>query len=212
MLRFQTHPDVVFMAILQESMAMMIDQLREMEGDLSSAGEDPYDRENLLPNAGRVFNTVTAMNTLRQILRCHRENMLFHMNNYHFLILYDTLQHYCKIRNDMVRTSDDLREKEKLTVIGGVQIEVIKFDDLIAVYFFDIDFLLDTETVIGLGLDKRSLLGIHNETFGISQGLSPHPEELKLVADDYDRYDPAEQPLLWSEKSKKYPDLKSSGE
>lgn len=138
--------------------------------------------------------------------------MLFHMNNYHFLILYDTLQHYCEIRNDMVRTSDDLREKEKLTVIGGVQIEVINFDDLIAVYFFDIDFLLDTETVIGLGLDKRSLLGIHNETFGISQGLSPHPEELKLVADDYDRYDPAEQPLLWSEKSKGYPDLKSSGE
>jgi hypothetical protein len=185
MLRFQTHPDMVFMAIPQESMAMMIDQLREMEGDLSSAGDNLYGLENLLPNAGRVFNTVTAMNTFGQLLRCHREDMLFHMNNYHFLILYDTLQHYCEIRNDMVRTSDDLREKEKLTVIGGVHIEVINFDDLIAIYFFDIDFLLRTETVIGLGLDRRSLLGIHNETFGISQGLTPHPEELELKAGDH---------------------------
>lgn len=58
--------------------------------------------------------------------------------------------------------------------------------------------------------DGRKMLGIHNEAFGISHGLTPHSEELALRADEYERYDPAEQDQLWSESSKVYPDMKAS--
>ncbi len=97
-------------------------------------------------------------------------------------------------------------------MLGGIQIERIKFDDLIDIYFLDIDFLMETETITVLGFDGRKMLGIHNEAFGISHGLSPHSEELVLRADEYDRYDPAEQPQFWSESSKVYPDMKASDE
>jgi hypothetical protein len=82
----------------------------------------------------------------------------------------------------MLLTADGVREKEELSMIAGFRIEKIDFDGLVALYFFDIDFLLDSETVSDLGLDKRAMLGIQNETFGISQGMSPHPEELELSA------------------------------
>jgi hypothetical protein len=210
MLKFQTHPDRVFTDILQESMSLMVDQLRIMEEKLLNNGKH-RDIQILLPNAETVFNVGTALNTLRRMLHCHWENVVFCMNSYHFLILYDVLQHYCDIRNDMLLTADGVREKEELSMIAGVRIEKIDFDGLVALYFFDIDFLLDSETVSDLGLDKRAMLGIQNETFGISQGMSPHPEELELSADEHDRHDPAEQPLLWSESSTVYPDMYTSG-
>ncbi len=211
MLKFQTNPDRVFTMIINESMSLMIDQLREMEENLSDTG---YTRslEDLLPDAYRVFNIQSALHTLRLILRCHCENVVYCMNDYHFLILYDTLQYYCDVHNDMVRTADDVNDKEDLSLIGGVQIEEIDFDNIIGMFFFDIDFLLDTKTVTGLGLDGRKMLGIHNEAFGISHGLNPHSEELALRADEYDRYDPAEQDQLWSESSKVYPDMNASDE
>ncbi len=210
MLKFQTNPDVVFMAILSDSMSLMVDQLREVEEELLMPGLKRDDLQIILPNACRVFNAGTAIHTLRQMLNCHREKLLYCMNDYHFLILYDTLQNFCDIHNDFVRTADDVREKEELSMLGGIQIERINFDDLIDIYFFDIDFLLDTKTVTGLGLDGRKMLGIRDEAFGISHGLTPHSEELALIADEYERYDPAEQDQLWSESSKVYPDTKAS--
>lgn len=212
MLKFQTPPDKVFTIILQESMSLMIDQLRELEEYSEHAGTSPDKLKNLLPNAGRVFNWETALCVLRKMLICHKETCLYVLNDYHYLLLYDTLQNLCDIHNDMVRTSLNLKDKEETSRLGGVHIERINFDDLIAVYFHDIDFLLDAETVLRLGLDKREILGIHVETFGISQGLAPHPEELEIKPDDNDEYEMTEYPKFWSRSSKVYPDMKASDE
>ncbi len=66
--------------------------------------------------------------------------------------------------------------------------------------------------MIKLGLDKRKILGIHDETFGISQGLAPHPDELAIKPDDNDEYEMIERPKFWSRLSKVYPDMKESDE
>jgi hypothetical protein len=58
MLKFQTHPDRVFTDILQESMSLMVDQLRIMEEKLLNNGKH-RDIQILLPNAETVFNVIT---------------------------------------------------------------------------------------------------------------------------------------------------------
>ncbi len=208
MLKFQTHPDIIFTTILHESMSLIIDQIRELDNSSERTGTTPDHLETLLPNAGMVFKAETALRVLKNMLVSLKEPWLYVLNNYHYLLLYDTLQYFCEIHNDLVRTAPDLEEKKEVSMIGGIQIEYIDFDDIVGMFFFDTDFLLDTETVIDLGLDKRALLGIHGETFSISQGLSPHPEELALIRDDTEMDYPAEQQLLWSETSSVYPDLK----
>lgn len=209
MLRFQNPPDKIFTAMLGKSIDIIIDQLREIinsrsEGDIRGNG-----LENLMPAACRVFTPETALKILEKLLICHRSRDMYRLNNYHYLLLYDTLFHYCEIHNDMVRTAANGREKEEVSDLGGFHVERINFDDLIAMYFYDIDFLMDTDTMIKLGLEKRNMLGIHTETFGISQGLVPHPEELAIKRDDYNEYAGEAPSVFWSESSKEYPDLKA---
>ncbi len=48
-------------------------------------------------------------------------------------------------------------------------------------YFWNTDFLLEGPTLAGLGPDARKFMDVSDEAFGISQGLPPHPDELKLT-------------------------------
>ena len=203
-------PDGIFTAMLEKSIEIIIDQLRELINTRLEKGTRGNEFEYLMPNAGRVFTPEAALKTLREILICHKRENLYRLNNYHYLLLYDTLYNYCEIHNDLVRTAADGREKKEVSDLGGFYVERIDFDDLIAMFFFDTDFLMDAETVVKLGLDKRKMLGIHGETFGISQGLVPHPEELELKRDDFDEYAGEEHPEFWSESSNVYPDMKAS--
>ncbi len=185
MLRFQNYPDRIFMAILTESMEIVIDQIRELLAvhRKNEVGTGTF--ESLMPNAASVFVAETALNTLKRMLHCHKGPGLYYLNDYHYLLLYDTLEHFCIFHNDMVRTAPNEFEKNKNTRIAGVHIEKINFDDLIDIYFFDIDFLMGQNVVMNLGLDMRKGLGIQDETFAISQGLAPHPEELKFMDEKY---------------------------
>ncbi len=207
MLRFQNHPDNIFMAILTGSMEIMIDQIRESLAvhRKNDAGAAPL--EFLMPNAAGVFVPETALTTLKKMLRYHAGPGLYYLNDYHYLLLYDTLDFFCTIHNDMVRIASNVREKNKASRIAGVHVEKINFDNLIAMYFYDTDFLLDANTMINLGLDKRKVLGVHEETFGISQGLAPHPEELRfrLVKEEIPELRVTSQ--FWGFNSKVYPDL-----
>ena len=198
------------MAILTDSMEMMIDQIRELlaVNRKRAVGSGPL--ESLMPNAGRSFNSETALKTLKKMLQCHKGPGFYHLNNYHYLLLYDTLESFCEIHNDLVRTAPNDREKNKASRIAGVHVERISFDDLTAMYFYDTDFLLDADTVINLGLDKRKLLGIHEETFGISQGLAPHPEELRIRKGKEEIPELRVTSRFWGPDSRVYPDLKTT--
>ncbi len=211
MLRFQTAPDRIFMAIIQESLELMIDQIRTVKliGQNEEARE--YELGSLLPNAGNVFNSSNSIKTVKRLLVCHKRPGLYNLNDYHYLLLYDTLLNFCEIHNEMVRVSVGADARRREAKVGAFNIEKIDFDVLIGVYFFNLDFLLDAETVIDLGFEKRKELGLQDETFSISQGLAPHPEELKVTV--YRR----EKPLLviqshfWGRSSRVYPDLEAAG-
>ena len=212
MLRFQTAPDRIFMAILQESLELMIDQIRTIKMIRHREEEREYELSALLSNVGKVFNYVTALKTLKRMLVCHRRPGLYNLNDYHYLLLYDTLLNFCEIHNDMVRVSSSAGAKKREAKVGAFYIEKIDFDLLIGVYFYDTDFLLDAETVIKLGIEKRIELGIQDETFGISQGLAPHPEELKITVNKNEKPFLATQSRYWGKSSSVYPDLEVVGE
>ncbi len=183
----------------------MIDQIREFEEYSEYIGTIQDNFENLLPNAARVFNAGTALHTIRQMLKCHKDTWLYVLNDYHYLLLYDTLQYFCEIYNDMAAEIPTVYENNKRAILGGIYIEKIHFEELLSIYFYDIDFLLSADTVFGLGLDNRECLGIKDETFSISQGLSPHHEELKLKLCDNEDPVPPVPSRNWSQSSTEYP-------
>jgi hypothetical protein len=204
MLRFETPPDKIFTAILEESMSLMIDRIREIKAAKEDAGNE---LEDLMPTAGKVFGPATALKTLKRMLACHKRPGLYRLNDYHYLLLYDTLQYFCEIHNDMVKVACSMSEKQRTSRVGAFYIERINFDDLIGIYFYDTDFLMEGDTVMGLGLERRKALGLHDETFGISQGMAPHPEELKLKMQDNEKPVLIIQSRYWGPSSRVYPDL-----
>jgi hypothetical protein len=189
MLRFQAPPDEIFMAILEEGIMLMIDQIRSIKSFSRNKEDEKEHCKSLLPFACNVFNSETALRTLKSMLTYHKKPGLFVLNDYHYLLLYDTLQYYCDVHNDMVKNTLDRNEKKKASLVGTFYIEEIFFDDLIDIYFYDTDFLLNADTVVNLGVDNRKALGLNDETFGISQGLSPHPEELKIKTHNFNPED-----------------------
>jgi hypothetical protein len=207
MLRFQTPPDEIFMAILEESIMLMIDQIRVMKSFSRNKEDEKAHCKNLLPFAGMVFNSETALRTLKSMLTYHRKPEVFVLNDYHYLLLYDTLQYYCDVHNDMMKNIPDRKEKKKASLAGTFYIEEILFDDLIDIYFYDTDFLFNADTVVNLGFDNRKALGLNDETFGISQGLAPHPEELKIRKHKYEEPDLVTQTVFWRLGSRVYPDM-----
>lgn len=207
MLGFQNPPDKIFTEIIDESIKLMIDHIREIE----DSGQDEVKAEEafqcLFPFACRVFNRETALHTLGRMLQYNKRPGLYRLNDYHYLLLYDTLQNLCDIHNDMVRDAPDRIEKKKASKIGSFYIEKINFDDLLSVYFFDLDFLIDAETMFELGSENRNHLGINNETFGISQEMAPHPEELIMTLQEKETPALASRQGFWCASSRVYPDV-----
>ena len=148
MLRFQIPPDKIFMAILEGSITLTIDQIRENKFISQDKEVVNEDFESLLPIAGKVFNYETALKTLKRMLICHKRPGLYSLNDFHYLLLYDALQQFCEIHNDMVIDAYSENEKKRMSKIGAFYIEEIDFDDLIGIYFYDIDFLIDADTIL----------------------------------------------------------------
>jgi len=116
------------------------------------------------------------------------------------------LEWLCDFHNDQIAGAKG-KSKRNLSKIGEFYIREIDFDSIISVYFFDTDFLMNQELMLRLGTDGRQYLGMNDETFSITTGLSPHPEELGLkiyTGDDATRV--SEESDLFGPKSRRYPD------
>jgi len=111
------------MAILTNSMEVMIDQIRELQAVNQKREVGAGTLESLMPNAGRVFNSETSLKTLKTMLHCHKGPAVYRLNDYHYLLLYDTLEYFCDTRNEMLRTAPNAREKNKASRIAGVHTE-----------------------------------------------------------------------------------------
>jgi len=206
MLRFQTAPDRVFTEILTEGIEMMISEITDLLEYAEDEKEEKEELKWLLPNASKVFNTKTALNTLEQMLICHKKPEVYYLNDYHYLLLYDTLENFCIIKNDLVKDAKTNKDKREISKIGSFYIEELDFDGIIDIYFFDVDFLIDADTIMELGLEGREQLNINKETFALTQGLAPHPEELMIKELKQEKAAIREPSILFGTKSKVYPD------
>jgi hypothetical protein len=180
MLRFQSQPDDVFTAILKDGIEYMIESIKEFvfkEKDKKEANED---FKWLLPDACKVYNPNTAVDTLKRMLICLERPRLYYLNDYHYLLLFDSLEHFCVVHNDLVNDAPTSIDREEVSQIGDYFIEKLLFDEMVDIYFYDTDFLFDPEAILDLGLKGRQQMAINQEAFAITQGLAPHPEELKI--------------------------------
>ena len=207
MLRFQSHPDKVFTAILKDSIELMTDEIHDAVSLAKSTEELSEYLNSFLPNASKVFNPQTALNTLNEILVCLAKPQLYQLNDYHYLLLYDTLSNLCDLHNKAVREAEIKADRKQISQIGNYYIEKLLFHEMVDIYFYDIDFLIDTEEAFQLGIEGRKNMDVSEATFAISQGLAPHPEELSLVVHEGETLIETEPSPYFGSKSKVYPDF-----
>jgi hypothetical protein len=167
MLGFAQRPDLIFLAILHDA----LEDLQEILTDLEAE-----DWTAQYPTAVRCFSRNLARTTLGQLLTASRADQVYQLTDNHWLLLYDCLRIYCTIHNDYAREAPT-----QTLPVDPYRIGPIDFNALTDGYFWDTDFLLEGPTLAGLGPDGRKSMDVADEVFGISQGLPPHPEELKLT-------------------------------
>lgn len=208
MLLFQRPPDVVFQAILRDSIDYSIDFIKDLidnnEYDEARAREG---LKGFYPAMVKVFTPSLARTTLLNLRRRLGRPEIYSLNNYHYLLLYDVMDFYADIHNDMVAISDSRKDKREVSLVDPFYIETIDMDGIVEMYFYDIDFLTDAETMLNIPDWLRRTFS--PETFGLSQGMLPHAEELELKIDasvDTGLYK-VTQSTYFGPKSKVYPDF-----
>ena len=206
-MRFANQPDTVFQAILRVSLDVALDEIDDLldvhENDDVPAKED---FAGIFPVMARVFTPGLARASLQRLRDRLDQPAIYYLNDYHYLLLFDALQSYTVLHNDMVASARSGEEKRESSRIDPFFIERIDFDWLLGLYFFDIDFLTPPEVMLNIPPDFKE--SFNPEAFGISQGLLPHPEELELNVDRVEgpqRYRVV-APLYFGPKSKVYPD------
>jgi hypothetical protein len=208
MLRFKKPPDAVFQAILRKSIGyatdVMSDLLRVFNHDDSVTKQEFM---SLFPETGRVFPPSVAMAALMKLRSCLDKPEVYNCTDYHYLLLYDVLNFYADIHNGLVMKAGNKRKRKEASFIDPFHIEKINVDEMVDLYFFDHNFLIDSDTLLNLpDLVRRTL---RPELFGLCQGLPPHPEELELERDPYiDRnLYKVEPSRFFGPGSKEYPDF-----
>lgn len=159
MFRFKIPPDVVFQAILRKSIGQAIDIISDL---LAIYNYDDSRMEAdflvLFPEIARVYPPSLARATLINLQRCLDRPEIYHLNEYHYLLLYDVLGFYADIHNNLVAVSKSKKYKKEASFIDPYFIDKIKLDGLIELYFFDMDFLSDAESLLSFpALSRRDL-------------------------------------------------------
>lgn len=182
MLRFAIKPDAVFQAILRDGLNYAIDFISDMRSDSGPDGDlSREDFTDSFPAAGKVFPPRSAVETLRNLLRCLDRPEIYYLNDYHYLLLFDVLNFLSQIHNDGVSMARNKRERKEVSFVDPFFIEKIDFDEIVELYFFDIDFLTSPEVMLNIPAWFKQTY--NPEAFALSQGLLPHPEELALNID-----------------------------
>jgi hypothetical protein len=143
------------------------------------------------PLSAQCFTPELARATLVDLLEKLPLPEEYELTDYHWLLMYECLQVQIEVLNDdplplfveqlkTLATAEDAVYLSCPTRAKGTAGFHIDFDALIDRYFWDTDFLIDAEHFSRLSADAKARLGFSASTFGVTQGLSPHPDELVL--------------------------------
>lgn len=131
MLYFSHRPDPVFRAILSAAFESECDSIK---GYL----ENDHDLwEGCYPESSRYFSADTCLDILTQLYCAIRDPIVYRPTDYHWLLLYEVLQNYCVIHNDLAPAAPT-----GWRPVGEFKLREIDFDALVDLYFWDTEFLL----------------------------------------------------------------------
>ena len=204
MLRFESNPDIIFTKILKEAFALMIDELTNddydySEEELIGGGKLQY----FMPDAKRNFTVETVIPVLHELAKYNSMAGLWELNDYHYLIIYDTLKYFCEIENDFAK-----EQNRQILSVKNYRIYELDFEELVEHYFWDTDFLLEEKHILDLTSDQKQQLDISDVLFGVVTGLMPHPKELRIKLSEKGNFNPnLPDPLLFKTNSRRYPDF-----
>jgi hypothetical protein len=115
------------------------------------------------------------------------------------------------MHNKAVRACETKEDRKQLSQIGDYFIDELLFDEMVDIYFYDLDFLFNPEDALQLGMEGRNMMDVSKETFAISQGLAAHPEELSLKVYKGEKPIETDSSPYFGSKSKVYPDFDYKG-
>ena len=175
MLRFSRRPDRVFHAIMAEVLDMAIDNAMHFREGYVPREEEKQDRhewyEAFFPRSSRLLTSDEAVELLKRLREGHvDQSTLYQLTDYHWLLLYEALDLFCDHHNDSGR---------KAPPIGPYRIGRLDSGDISQAFFWDLDFV--TAEIKDLTPAQRDQIQVSEATWGVVQGLKPHPDELRLV-------------------------------
>ncbi len=132
MIYFRTKPDAVFEAILQEA---LLSEMAEVKMLADGGAIDSW--EGLYPYTSSGCSPYAAIRMMAQLLAATRDASVYQLTDLHWLLLYECLQNFCAIHNELVE--DD---PQALRTIGTFRIGQVDEEAIVTIYFWDTDFLL----------------------------------------------------------------------
>ncbi len=132
MIYFRTKPDAAFEAILQEA---LLSEMTEVKMLADGGAIESW--EGLYPHTSAACSPYTAIRMMGQLLAATRDASVYQLTDIHWLLLYECLQNFCAIHNELVE--DD---GQALRTIGAFRISQVDEEGIITIYFWDTDFLL----------------------------------------------------------------------
>ena len=140
---FQTKPDAVFEAILEEALLSEMTEVKILADD---GAIDSW--EGLYPESSSAFGPYTAIRLMAQLLAATRDASVYHLTDVPWLVLYECLQNFCATHNDLVE--DDPQGSR---AIGAFRIGRVDGEAIVTIYFWDTDFLLRPMSIDRLTLE-----------------------------------------------------------
>ena len=178
MLYFARKPDLVFTAILHTALE------NEGESIKSFVNNDLDLWEACYPETSRYFTATSSFDVLTQLFCASRDPIVYRLTDYHWLLLYEVLQNFCVVHNDLAPAAP-----KGWRPVGEFRLGEIDFDAMADIYFWDTDFLI--EPMPGSNSHPRDL----------------HPEELHIVKIEPSRWsDNRPESNLFHAGSLRYPD------
>jgi hypothetical protein len=151
---------------------------------------NPDDWAESCPRVADCFSVELACAVIKDLRDKLERPELYQLTDYHWLLLYEILAQGLIPLNDLQIP----KENRMLAMLAGAEDDyhkirrrrrqplhvAIDFDWFIDKFFWDTDFLESPEVYEGFSPGAKASLGMDPETFGVIQGMPPHPDELCL--------------------------------
>jgi hypothetical protein len=183
MLRFQQPLTPAAKYLMAYSLDVVEDEWKEFSAD-------PDGWIAAYPEVAKCFSPELACTTIRDLREKLERPELYQLTDYHWLLVYHVLAKGMIPLNDwqIPEVNEELQQLRSkadgyLRIRRGrrrVPRVTIDFAWFIGEFFWDTDFLESPALYDQLSPDAKRQLGMNRETFGVIQGMAPHPQELRL--------------------------------